>query len=216
MSSAYVKRQNQRSGTDKGKYLYGTTQRTVSDTLYDLLACFIFISTIKPPSIRRPNPPPPFLSPKTYLKVAAHVSPDSRVVQETLNAANSTNSDVLVPYFAVGEVHDFLLGDLVDNTFNLTGVHPTTGGDELAADVLGDGGCAIEGQENGGLQLGLGALDLGLGNITREAGPLTEGEVDKIVDAGELVGDEVDAPETYSCQQEWGNYSWIITYPVSL
>ena len=158
------------------------------------------MSTIKPPSIRRSNPFravfPFFSPPKPCLEVPAHVGPDSRVVKETLYAADGADGDILVPYFAVGEVHDLLLGDLIDDALDLSGVHPATGRDELTADVLGDSGCAVKRQENRGLQLGLGALDLGLSNVAREAGPLTEGEVDKVVDAGELVGDEVDTPET--------------------
>jgi hypothetical protein len=35
----------------------------------------------------------------------------------------------------------------------------------LATNVFGDGGGAVKRQEDGGLQLSLGALDLGLGDV---------------------------------------------------
>jgi len=73
-----------------------------------------------------------------------------------------------------------------------------TGGDDLAANVLGNGGGAIEGQENGSLELGLGALNLGGGDVVAEAGPLTEGEVDQVVELSQVLGDKVDTPETVS------------------
>ena len=97
------------------------------------------MSTIKPPlyAVKSAS-----LS-KSYLKVPAHVGPDPLVVEEALDAADGADGDVLVPQFAVGEVHDVLLGDSVDDALDLTGAHPTTGCDELTADVLGDGGCAI-------------------------------------------------------------------------
>lgn len=66
----------------------------------------------------------------------------------------------------------------------------------MAANVLGNGRGAVKGQEDGRLELGLGALNLGLADAGGETRPLAEGEVDEVVDLLELVGDEVDTPET--------------------
>lgn len=66
----------------------------------------------------------------------------------------------------------------------------------MTSDILGDGGGAIKGKEDGSLELGLGALNLGGSNAVRKARPLAEGEVDKIVNGGDVVGNKVDTPET--------------------
>lgn len=130
------------------------------------------------------------------LEVPAHVVSNSLVVEHALDAADGADGDILVPELLVGELHNILLGNLVDGALNLAGAHAAAGGDELAADILGDGGGAVEGQEDRGLELSLGALNLGLGDAAGETGPLAEGEVDQVVQAGELVRDEVDTPET--------------------
>lgn len=130
--------------------------------------------------------------------VPAHVAPDSCVVEETLNLANGRDGDVSVPELPLGEVHDVLLGDGTDNALNLLGCEPPAGGDDLTSNILGDGGGAIEGKEDAGLELRLGALDLGGGDAVGETRPLAEGEVDEIVNAGDVVGHEVDTPETRS------------------
>jgi hypothetical protein len=44
--------------------------------------------------------------------------------------------------------------------------------------------------------LGLGTLDLGGGDVHGKAGPLAEGEVDKVIELGEVGAGEVDTPET--------------------
>jgi len=118
------------------------------------------------------------------------------VVEEALDAADGGDGDVLVPKLSAGEVHDALVGDGVNPALDLGGGHAAAGGDDLATNVLGHGGGAVEGEEDGGLELGLGALNLGLGDVGAEAHPLADGEVDEVVDTVELVGDEVDAPET--------------------
>ena len=132
----------------------------------------------------------------TSLIVPAHIGPNPRVVEETLDASDGADGDVLIPEFPVGKVHDVLLGDGIDNALDLAGRHAATGGNDLAANVLGDGGGAVQGQEDGRLELGLGALNLGLGHIARQARPLTQRKVHQIVDTPELIGHEVDAPET--------------------
>ena len=93
--------------------------------------------------------------------VPAHVAPDSCVVEETLNLADGRNGDIAVPEFPLGKAHDILLGNGTDDTLDLLGCESAAGGDDLASIVLGDGGGAIEGKVDAGLELGLGALDLG-------------------------------------------------------
>jgi hypothetical protein len=46
--------------------------------------------------------------------------------------------------------------------------------------------------------LGLGTFGLGFADVEGEAGPFTKGEVDEVVDGGDVIGDEVDTPETES------------------
>lgn len=69
----------------------------------------------------------------------------------------------------------------------------------MSADILGNSRGAIQRQEDGSLELGLGALNLGLGDVDGETSPLTESKVNKVVNLGELVGHKVDTPET----REW-------------
>ena len=125
-----------------------------------------------------------------------HVAADSAVVEQTLDLADGGNGDVAVPKLALGEVHDIVGRDGTDNALDLFRRKAAAGGDDLASNVLGNGGGAVEGQEDGGLELGLGTLNLGLAHVEAEARPLTESEVDKVVQAGDGVGNEVDTPET--------------------
>lgn len=90
-----------------------------------------------------------------------HVISDTVVVQETLDLSDGGNGNVLVPEFAVAEVHDVLGGDLADDLVDLPGSESAAGGDDLSSNVFGNGGGAVQGKENRGLELGLGALDLG-------------------------------------------------------
>ena len=50
-----------------------------------------------------------------------HVVADSLVVKDTLNTADSTHGDILVPEPAVGELHDVLLGDLAYRPLDVLG-----------------------------------------------------------------------------------------------
>lgn len=93
-----------------------------------------------------------------------------------------------------------LLGDLANGTLDVLGREAATGGDDLAANVLGDGGGAVEGEEDGSLELGLGTLDLGGGDIAAETRPLAKSEVDQVIKIGQVLGDKVDTPETMSCK----------------
>lgn len=132
----------------------------------------------------------------------AHVTADSRVVEQTLDGTDGRDGNVLVPDLSSCKVHHVLGCHCVDGALDLARAHPSAGGDNLATDVLGQGGGAVEGQEDGGLELCLGALGLGLADGLGQAGPLTQGEVDEVVNLVELVGDEVDAPETIYYQSK--------------
>jgi hypothetical protein len=69
-------------------------------------------------------------------------------------------------------------------------------GDDLAADVLSDGGGAIERQEDRSLKLGLSTLNLGGGDVVAQARPLAESEVDQVIELSKVLADKVDTPET--------------------
>lgn len=140
--------------------------------------------------------PAPLLLSIRLESVPAHISSDAGIVEQTLNAADRADSNILIPDLLVGEVHNVLGGNGINDALDLTGAHAATGGDDLATNVLSDGGGAVKGEEDGGLELGLRALNLSLGNVGAETGPLAESEVDKVVDAVELVRDKVDTPET--------------------
>ena len=140
--------------------------------------------------------------PNRLESVPAHISPDTGIVEQTLNAADRADGNILIPDLLVGEIHNVLGGNGINDALDLTGAHAATGGDDLATNVLSDGGGAVKGEEDGSLELGLRALNLSVGNVGAETGPLAEGEVDKVVDAVELVRDKVDTPETvdFPCQ----------------
>lgn len=127
---------------------------------------------------------------------AGHVSTDALVVEDTLDAADSAHGEVLIPQLAGSEVHDVLLGDLADSTLNILSTQAAASGDDLAADVLSNGGGAIERQEDGSLKLGLGTLNLGGGDVVAQARPLAESEVDQVIELSKVLADKVDTPET--------------------
>lgn len=130
----------------------------------------------------------------------AHVTPDSGVVEQRLDGTNGRDGNVLVPNLSPCKVHHVFRCHCVDGPLDLAGAHPSAGGDNLATNVLGQGGGAVKRQEDGSLELGLGALGLGFADGLGQAGPLTQGEVDEVVNLGKLVGDEVDTPETVGCR----------------
>ena len=127
---------------------------------------------------------------------AGHVSTDALVVEDTLDATDSGHGEVLIPQLAGSEVHDVLLGDLADGTLNVLSAQATASGDDLATNVLSDSGGAVERQKDGSLELGLGALNLGRGDAVAETRPLTESEVDQVIELGQILADKVDTPET--------------------
>lgn len=94
------------------------------------------------------------------------------------------------------KLHDILLSDSTNNALNFLRSQATTGGDDLATNVLGGSGGTIQRQKDGSLELGLGALGLGLADVEGQTRPLAESEVDEVINAGDIVSDEVDTPET--------------------
>lgn len=118
------------------------------------------------------------------------------VVKETLNAAKGTDGDVLIPQFPRGEVHDVLLGDPSNGLFNVLGAQAAASGDDLAANILSNSSGAVEREKNRSLELSLGTLDLGGGDIECQASPLAQCEVNEVIDIGQVLSDEVNTPET--------------------
>lgn len=125
-----------------------------------------------------------------------HVVPDSCVVKQTLDLAHCADSNVLVPQLPLGKAHDVLGGDAVNGPLNLLWAQSPASGDDLASNVLRDSRGAVQGQQNRSLQLGLRTLNLGIADLEGETRPLTESEVDKVVNAGEVVRYQVDTPKT--------------------
>lgn len=60
-------------------------------------------------------------------------------------------------------MHHVLLADSGDSVDDLIRSESDTTGDELPADVLGDSGAAVQGEQEGATELGLGALQLAVG-----------------------------------------------------
>lgn len=147
-----------------------------------------------------------------------HVVADSLVIKDTLNAADGTHGDILVPELAVGELHDVLLGDLTDGTLNVLGREAAASGDDLATNVLSNGGGAVKREEHRGLELSLGTLNLGGVDVEAQTGPLTESEVNEVVETGQVVRNKVDTPETARVQSVAASNDMYVkrTYPVSL
>ena len=140
--------------------------------------------------------------PTLLLNVAAHVVPYSIVVQKPLDATHRTDRNILVPEFSLCKFHYVLFTDPSDNTFHFIRTQATACGDDLPADIFGYSGGAVEGEQNGGFELGFRALGFGFGDVVGETRPFTECKVDEVVDPGFIFGDQVDAPEsTTSCEQ---------------
>ena len=153
--------------------------------------------------------------------VSAHVVADSLVVEDTLNAADGTHGNILVPHAAVGEFHDVLLGDLANGTLNVLSREATASGDDLATNVLSNGSGAVKREEDRSLELSLSTLDLSTRDVEAQTCPFTESEVDQFIKAGQVLGDKVDTPETkgvfqvsHHAHEISANFSK--THPVSL
>lgn len=113
---------------------------------------------------------------------STHVTPDSGVIEQTLDRTNGRDGDILVPNLSACKVHHILSCHCVDSSLNFSGAHTSASGDDLAANVLGKGGGTVKREQDGSLELGLGTLGLGLTDGLGQARPLTQGEVDKVVD----------------------------------
>ena len=84
---------------------------------------------------------------------------------------------VLIPEILVRYPLDVVNGDGVDEELDLLGGHAAAARDELAADVLRDGGRAVEAEEEARLELALGALDLDVRGRDGHARPLAKRHV---------------------------------------
>lgn len=130
----------------------------------------------------------------------AHITPESLVIKQVLDGTDSRDSNVLIPDLLLRELHDVLSRYCVDGTLDLARAHSSAGGNNLATNILGQGGGTIQRQQDRSLKLSLGTLGLCLADGLGKTGPLAQGEVNEVVDTGCLVGDEIDAPETIACQ----------------
>lgn len=128
------------------------------------------------------------------LRVPAHVIPDAVIIKQPFDAPHRADRHILIPQLFPRKRHDVLFGNLPDDPLDFFGVHPAAGGHDLPADVFGDGGGAVEGQEDGGLQLGFGAFGFGFGHVVGKSGPFAKGEVHEVVDLFLVFCDEVDSP----------------------
>lgn len=117
------------------------------------------------------------------------------IIEKAFDAPHRRDGNILIPQLPPREIHHVLLRDTPNHPLDLLGVHPSARGDDLATNVFGDGGGAVQGEEDGGFELGLGPLGFGAGDVVGEAGPFAEGEVDEVVDLSFVFGDEVDPPE---------------------
>jgi hypothetical protein len=137
------------------------------------------------------------------LKAQTRTSPESVVVQETLNLSNSSNGNVLIPQISLGASLDVGDGDRVDGTFDFSRRESLSGGNHLSTDlresqlmqllpspcthVLGNGSGTVQTQKQRSLQLRLCSLDFHLRRCQRHSGPLLEGEVGKVIDGSQAV-----------------------------
>lgn len=127
-------------------------------------------------------------------RISRHIIPDPLIIQQPLYRPQRTHRDIPIPDLPRREIHHILLGNTSNDPLNLSRVHSSPRRHDLAANILGHGGGAVERQQNGGFELRFGALGFRFGHIEGEARPFAQGEVDEVVDAGDVVGDEVDAP----------------------
>lgn len=116
-----------------------------------------------------------------------HITPNPCIIKQTLDLPDGRDGDIPIPQLPLRKVLHITGRDGADDALDLLGAQAAAGGDDLATDVLGHGGGAVEAEEQRGLELGLGALDFGVVDGEGEAGPFAEGEVDEIVNAGDVV-----------------------------
>ncbi|KAI3480564.1 hypothetical protein L1887_57284 [Cichorium endivia] len=127
---------------------------------------------------------------------AAEVGADAVVVKDTLDLAVGGEREVGIPQVGAGHTLDVLDADRVNGRLDLLRRVALAGGDELSSNVLGNGGGAVEAEQQARLELRLGTLHLTLGGCGAHALPLTKREVDEIVELQEVLRDHVDTPET--------------------
>ena len=106
---------------------------------------------------------------------------------------NSTH--VFVPEVLLRDTLYLLGSDRIDSVLDLPWRESLAARHKLPPDVLRDRRRAVEAEEQARLELALRALNLTRGRRDAHAGPLAECEVQQIVQVGEVLRDEVDAPQ---------------------
>ena len=132
----------------------------------------------------------------SFSTISAHIVPDSLVVQYTLHTANSTDGNVLIPNLVAGKSLHIIRCDSTNNALNLLRASSSASGNQLSSNVLGNGCCAVKRQQKRCLELRLGALDLAFCNTVAQSRPVSESEVNKIVQTRQLVRNHVNTPQT--------------------
>ncbi len=127
---------------------------------------------------------------------AAKVGSDTVVVKDTLNLSVCGQSKVSVPQVGAGNTLDVGNADRVNSRLDLLRSVSLAGGDELSSDVLGNSSGTVKAEQQAGLELSLGTLHLPLGGSCAHSLPLTQGEVDQVIELQEVLGNHVDTPET--------------------
>lgn len=127
---------------------------------------------------------------------AAEVGSDTAVVKDTLDLAVCGKGKVGIPQIGSRNTLDVRNADRVNGGLDFLWGVSLAGGDELSSDVLGNGGGTVETKQQTGLELSLGTLHLTLGGSSAHSLPLTESEVNQVVELKEVLRDHVDAPKT--------------------
>ena len=138
------------------------------------------------------------------------------VVQEAFDRSHGGHCDILVPQLPSRKVHDVLLGNGADDLFDFFGAHAASGRDDLPADVFGHGRGAVQGEQEGGLELCLCPLGFRLGDVVGQSRPFSHREMDEVIDLGLVLRNEVDAPKTTNVLAFSARPVDLAPYPVSL
>lgn len=175
-------------GLSRGHLVYDVRRSSHSSQIYikspsPILSPTLTL-TLHPSSTHQPN-----------LRIPTHIIPNPIIIQQPLDTPHRTNRHILIPQLHPREIHHVLLRDGADDALDLLGAHTATSRHDLPADVLGHGGGAVEREQDGGFELGFGALGLGFGDVVGKARPFAQREVDEVVNLRFVFGDEVDAPE---------------------
>lgn len=116
------------------------------------------------------------------------------IVQQTLDTPHGTDCHILIPKFPPGERHHILLAYTTDYPLYLFWVHAAACGDDLATNIFRNGCSAVEREQDGSFELSLCSLGFGFGNIVGKTRPLSQGEMDKVVDLSFVFRNKVYAP----------------------